>query len=71
MEAAALRDLLTGFLGELPREMRVVFIARYWNLYSVAEVAQRYGMSESKVKSILFRAQNKLRQRLAAEGVRV
>ena len=62
-------DTLNAFLRALPKEARVVFVARYWYLYSVEEICKQYHMSESKVKSILFRTRKKLKYRLEAEGV--
>lgn len=35
---------------------------------SVAEIADRYGISEGKVKTILFRVRNGLKQYLKKEG---
>lgn len=35
---------------------------------SVAEIADRYGISEGKVKTILFRVRNGLKQHLKKEG---
>ncbi|MBQ9083792.1 MAG: RNA polymerase sigma factor [Clostridia bacterium] len=65
----ALLRLLNRFVGGLPKEKRVVFVARYWHLYSIEEIAQRLGLSESKVKSILFRVRKDLRVRLQKEGI--
>ena len=41
---------------------------RYWYADSVAEIAQRYRMGESKVKTRLFRTRNQLRVFLEKEG---
>ena len=67
-DGVALREALNGFLYGLNREARRVFILRYHHLYSVCEIAQGMGMSESKVKSILFRTRNKLKIYLKEEG---
>ena len=61
--------LLNCFVGALPKEKRIIFVARYWHLYSIEEIAQRRGLSESKVKSTLFRVRNELKARLRKEGV--
>ena len=61
--------LLNRFVGALPKEKRIIFVARYWHMYSIEEIAQRRGLSESKVKSILFRVRNELKARLRKEGV--
>ena len=61
--------LLNRFVGALPKEKRIIFVARYWHMYSIEEIAQRRGLSESKVKSILFRVRNELKACLRKEGI--
>lgn len=69
MDEIILSETLDTFLRALPKETRVVFVARYWYLYSIHEISELYNMSESKVKSILFRTRNKLKLRLEMEGI--
>jgi RNA polymerase sigma-70 factor (ECF subfamily) len=64
----ALRDARNQFLHSLPPEARRVFIRRYWHLHSIAEIAASFSMSESKVKSLLMRTRNKLKQHLTEGG---
>lgn len=64
-----LRRSLNKFLGTLTETERNVFLCRYWYLDSVAQVAQMFGFSESKVKSMLFRIRGKLRKQLEQEGL--
>lgn len=64
-----LLQLLNRFVGSLPKEKRIVFVARYWHLYSIEEISSRLNLSESKVKSILFRVRNELKARLRKEGI--
>ena len=59
---------LNGFLDTLPKDSRLIFIRRYWYADSVAEIAQRFRMGESKVKTRLFRTRNQLRVFLEKEG---
>lgn len=61
--------LLDGFLRSLSTESRVVFIKRYFFMDTVPEIAKDLKMSESKVKSLLWRARNKLRNTIYKEGV--
>ena len=68
LEAAALREAINGFLGTLDAEKRNIFIRRYWYLDSVADISARYGLSQSKVKTTLFRCRNGLREHLEKEG---
>lgn len=67
-EVTALRDGLNRFLRQLPQEKRRVFIRRYWYLDSVSQIAGQYGISESKVKSMLMRTREQLREFLKKEG---
>ena len=59
---------ISELLQGLPEMERKVFMRRYWFIDSVAEIAERFGFSESKVKSMLFRTRNKLREELQKEG---
>lgn len=67
-DTIALRDALNQFLHSLPPEARRIFIRRYWHLHSVKEIADTYSISESKVKSLLMRTRNKLKQHLMEGG---
>lgn len=71
MESEELGRLLNEFLGTLPEDSRKIFMRRYWYTDSIAEIAQRYGIGESKVKTRLFRARNALRTFLEKEGITV
>ena len=68
LEAQELGRLLNEFLGTLNEESRKIFMRRYWYADSVLEIAQRYRMGESKVKTRLFRTRNQLREFLEKEG---
>lgn len=65
----ALTELLNAFLAELPAEPRKIFLRRYWYLDSVKEIAAAFSVSESKVKTTLFRTRNQLKVLLEKEGV--
>ena len=64
----ALGEVINGFLGKLEEEKRNVFIRRYWYLDSIADISKRFALSESKVKTVLFRCRNQLREHLEKEG---
>ena len=68
MEAQALGELINEFLGTLNEESRRIFLRRYWFADSIGEIAQRFGLSESKVKTRLFRARKELCGFLQKEG---
>lgn len=63
-----LREAINTYLGSLSLEKRNIFIRRYWYLDSVADISKRFYISESKVKSTLFRCRNGLREFLEKEG---
>lgn len=56
------------FLDGISLWERRVFLARYWYLDSIREIADHFAFSQSKVQSMLFRTRNKLRQHLEKEG---
>ena len=69
MENAELTRLLNEFLRALPKEERSIFICRYWYFDSVEAIAERFGFSKSKVKSMLARTRKKLCTMLQREGI--
>ena len=60
-----IRRLLSG----LEKEERDIFLSRYWYVASIAEIAERSGFTESKVKSMLHRTRKKLLKQLKEEGL--
>lgn len=68
-EGRELGRLLNDFLRSLSPENRMVFLRRYWYVDTVAEIAQRYGISESAVMTRLSRTRTKLKNYLAQEGM--
>ena len=70
-EELALRDAVNGFLRRLPDPARTVFVMRYWYVQPISDIAADLGMSESRVKMILHRTRNRLREHLNKEGIRI
>ena len=56
------------FLDTLPVTERRVFLCRYWYVDSVEAIAEKFGFSQSKVKTMLYRTRKKLRKTLWEEG---
>lgn len=71
LEGRELGRILNGFLEGLPKDSRLIFLRRYWHLDTIAEIAERYEMTESKVKSQLSRTRARLCTYLEKEGVQV
>ncbi len=68
MDDMALSKAINGFLNASGEEKRNIFIRRYWYLDSIAAISKRFALSESKVKTTLFRCRNQLREYLEKEG---
>lgn len=71
MEAKELGMLLDRFLRTLTPENQMVFLRRYWYVDTIAEIATRYGISESAVQMRLNRTRARLCTYLEKEGIRV
>ena len=67
-EAAAFSHLLSEFLRTESEEARRVFLQRYFMCCPVAQVADHFGFSESRVKSMLLRTRTRLAKYLESEG---
>ena len=61
------KEALHRFLTELGERDRRVFLLRYFYGEPIREIANRFGFSESRVKSILYRARERLRCVLESE----
>lgn len=62
-----LAALLNRFLAALAPQNRIIFVRRYWYLYSIKEISAQLGVSECKIKTSLFRTRNALRTLLEKE----
>ena len=69
VEQKELSRAISRFLGTLPQQERDVFVSRYWFLAGVKEISIRFGFTEGKTKSMLFRTRAKLRNYLLEEGL--
>ena len=66
-----LGEAINKFLGSLDAQKRNIFLRRYWYMDSISDISKRYALSESKIKTTLFRCRNKLREYLKKEGYTV
>ncbi len=69
MEEQQLGKLISDFLRQQKKDVRAVFIRKYWFFDSVEEIGRRFGFSQSKVKSMLFHTRSRLRAYLEREGI--
>lgn len=68
LDSMALTQTINAFLATLDGEKRCIFLRRYWFMDSVSTISRRLGISQSKVKTTLFRTRTKLREFLEKEG---
>lgn len=69
IEIKELTRFIRDFLATLEKETRYIFIARYWYVASIEEIAHRFGFTPSKVKMSLMRTRNQLRDYLEVNGL--
>ncbi len=69
VELKELNAALRRFLQALEETERKVFLARYWYIAPVQEIAEKFAFSESKVTSMLHRTRKKLLRCLKEEGL--
>ena len=68
-EAQLVTEAINVCLRAMDQTSRVAFVLRYFHGESIRGICERFEMSESKVKSLLFRARKKLGTALEKEGV--
>lgn len=69
LEAKELARYIRAFAAGLPETERRLFTARYFFMASVGEIAQKSGLSQSKVKVSLYNSRKKLLRFLQKEGL--
>ena len=57
------------YMAKMDADSRIVFVRRYFFGDSVQDICTRFSASQSKIKSMLFRARQKLRLHLEQEGI--
>lgn len=68
-EEKLLVSVINRFLRAQSKLKRNVFVLRYWYFYPICDIADMCGMSESKIKSLLFRMRNELKKNLEKEEI--
>jgi RNA polymerase sigma-70 factor (ECF subfamily) len=71
VQAQLLGECISAFVRQLPEQSRHVFVGRYYFLDSVKDIARYCGISEAKVKTLLYRMRGNLRLYLEKEGFTV
>ena len=65
----SLQDAISRFLRTLPYETRMIFLARYYAMQPIREIAAEHSSTVGRVKMILKRTKEKLRAFLSEEGL--
>ncbi|MBQ4427482.1 MAG: RNA polymerase sigma factor [Oscillospiraceae bacterium] len=71
VEARELSRALNGYLESLSNFDCAVFLARYYYCLTNAEIGEKYGVSERRVKYLLSKMRQKLKVKLGEEGFAV
>lgn len=69
MEMRELMGAIRQFVGDLREEDRTLFLARYYYMTPIAQIAERLHYSESKVKTTLYRLRQQLGKKLKEDGL--
>ena len=69
LELRELERALRRLIEALGKDERDVFLSRYWYMAPIAEIAEKFGLTESNVKTMLHRTRKKLMKRLKEEGL--
>lgn len=69
LEYEFIGKVISNFLKKQPEKTADIFVRRYYYICSIGLISKEFHMSESKVKSILFRARKNLREHLESEGI--
>lgn len=69
IEEQELERAIDSFLSTLPESERKIFVARYWFVAPVKEIAARLECSPGKIKTTLYRLRGRLRSYLQEEGL--
>jgi len=69
IEVNLLEEAIDSFLSGIKQEERLLFMRRYWYADSISDISKRFLISESKVKTKLFRTRNNLKYYLKKKGI--
>ena len=70
-DSALIGEVISRYLRRCKKRRRYVFMARFYAMKPVAEIAERLGVSRSSVKRELAGIRKELRNELEKEGITV
>ena len=68
VDGKLLSERISRFLRQESRDVRTVFVLRYYYMDSIADIRDATGFSAAKIKTLLHRTRNKLKDVLLKEG---
>jgi len=71
LEGKEISRVVSVFLKSIKYEHRIIFVRRYWYGDTITVIAEMMHTSEGKIKSVLFRTRNKLKEYLEKEGISI
>ena len=69
VEAEFTGEFISAFLRRQKPLSSDIFVRRYYHFRSVSEIADEFSVSESRVRTVLYRLRKKLRSELEKEGL--
>lgn len=64
-----LSNSISSYLDTVSAEKQYLFIGRYYYGYTIEELAKKRNIGISKVKTMLFRMRNELKEKLEKDGI--
>jgi RNA polymerase sigma-70 factor (ECF subfamily) len=68
-EEGEITRVINAFLHAEKQDHADIFVKRYWYMMEMKDIAAQYGISVSKITSLLFRMRNRLKLALESEGL--
>lgn len=68
VKAKKLSAAINSFLSTCSQQQRNIFVRRYWYFDPVSDICRQYSLSQSTVKTTLFRMREKLKLHLNEGG---
>lgn len=71
LDAGDISKVINSFLEKQETSKRKIFVKRYFYMDSIKAIAKDMRLSESNVKTTLFRLRNDLKEELTKEGINI
>lgn len=71
MEQGEITEIINRFLESISKDDRKLFVRRYWYMDPIKKLSHDFLISESNVKTKLFRMRSELKKRFEEEGIEI